>query len=312
MRVTKSQKAKLEVDTISPATYQPIKLSRAEFIRVRGLRYHVHLWGDDSKPKLFLFHGWMDVGASFQFLVDALKKDWYVIAPDWRGFGLSEWPQDGYYFPDYIGDMDAILDHYSPTEAVNLVGHSMGGNVAGLYAGARPEKVKKLIALEGFGLPRIAPEKAPMRYAKWLDELRETQGFRPYKNFDHVAQRLQKTNPRLPDDKAAFLAQHWARALPNGEAELNSDPRHKNGNPTLYRIEEAFACWSAITAPVLWVIADQTDLIDKWIKEDAETFAQRKKPFKHYSEAIIKDAGHMLHHDQPEVLAAIIENFLDK
>ncbi len=252
----------------------------------------------------------MDVGASFQFLVDALKQDWHIIAPDWRGFGLTEWPQDGYYFPDYIGDMDAIIDHYSPTEPVNLIGHSMGGNVAGLYAGARPEKVKKLIALEGFGLPRTASEKAPMRYTKWLDELRESQGFRPYKNFGEVAQRLQKTNPRLPDDKAAFLAQHWSHALPNGDVVLNSDPRHKTSNPVLYRIEEAFACWAAITAPVLWVIAEQTDLIDKWIKEDATTFNLRKQPFRHYSEAIIKNAGHMLHHDQPQELAHIIENFL--
>ncbi len=294
-----------------PIVYQPIKTSRSDFITVRGLRYHVHLWGDISKPKLFLFHGWMDVGASFQFLVDAFKRDWHVIAPDWRGFGLSEWPHDGYYFPDYIGDMDTILDHYSSNEPVNLIGHSMGGNVAGLYAGARPEKIKKLIALEGFGLPRTAPEKAPSRYAKWLDELREKPGFRPYKNFTEVAQRLQKTNPRLPDDKAAFLAEHWSHALPNGDVVLNSDPRHKTSNPVLYRIEEAFACWSAITAPTLWVIADQTDLIDKWIKEDPATFNLRKKPFKQYSEAIVKNAGHMLHHDQPQALAEIIEPFLD-
>jgi pimeloyl-ACP methyl ester carboxylesterase len=292
--------------------YQFLKPARSEFISIRGLRYHVHLWGEPSSPKLFLFHGWMDVGASFQFLVDAFKQDWFVIAPDWRGFGLTEWPQDGYYFPDYIGDMDAILDHYSPTEPVNLVGHSMGGNAAGLYAGARPQRVAKFVSLESFGLPRTAPEKAPARYASWLDELRETAGFRPYKNFIEVAQRLQKTNPRLPDDKAAFLAQHWAMQLPNGDVALNSDPRHKNSSPVLYRIEEAFACWSAITAPTLWVIADQTDLIAKWIKEDDATFALRKKPFKQYAEAIIKNAGHMLHHDQPENLAKVIEDFLAK
>ncbi|MGB8338330.1 MAG: alpha/beta hydrolase [Burkholderiales bacterium] len=305
-------KALPEVDLPLPAIYLPEKIAHSEFIAVRGLRYHVHLWGDATLPKLFLFHGWMDVGASFQFLVDAFKQDWHVIAPDWRGFGLSEWPQDGYYFPDYIGDMDAILHHYSPNEPVNLIGHSMGGNVAGLYAGARPEKVKKLIALEGFGLPRTAPDKAPGRYTKWLDELRETQSFRPYKNFTEVAQRLQKTNPRLPDDKAAFLARHWSHALTNGDVVLNSDPRHKTSNPILYRIEEAFACWDAITAPTLWVIADETDLIAKWIKEDDATFALRKKPMKYYSEAIIKNAGHMLHHDQPEALAEIIEQFLDK
>lgn len=300
------------MDTPLPPAYQPLKIARSEFIKVRGLRYHIHEWGDVSKPKLFLFHGWMDVGASFQFLVDAFKRDWHVIAPDWRGFGLSEWPQDGYYFPDYLGDMDAIIRHYSPNETINLVGHSMGGNAASLYAGARPEKINKLISLEGFGMPATQADKAPARYRQWLHEMHETASFRPYKNFTEVAQRLQKTNPRLPDDKALFLAQHWAKQETSGEVVLNSDPRHKNINPVLARLEEATACWRAITAPTLWVIASETDIISKWLKEDDATFALRKQHFAHYSEAIVKNAGHMLHHDQPEALAEIIESFLDK
>ena len=67
-----------------------MKASRSEFLDIRGLRYHVRTWGNASAPKLFLLHGWMDVSASFQFVVDELRRDWHVIAPDWRGFGLSE------------------------------------------------------------------------------------------------------------------------------------------------------------------------------------------------------------------------------
>jgi pimeloyl-ACP methyl ester carboxylesterase len=300
------------VDTPLSSVYQPIKIARSEFISVRGLRYHVHEWGDASMPKLFLFHGWMDVGASFQFLVDAFKQDWHVIAPDWRGFGLTEWPQDGYYFPDYLGDMDAILHHYSPNEAVNLIGHSMGGNAAGLYAGARPERIKKFISLEGFGMPATQADKAPTRYRLWLHELHGPASFKPYKNFSEVAARLQKTNPRLPDDKALFLARHWAKQQASGEVVLNSDPRHKNANPVLARLEEAHACWNAITAPTLWVIASETDIISKWLKEDDATFAMRKKQFAQYFEATVQNAGHMLHHDQPQALAKIIETFLEE
>ncbi|MGB9150400.1 MAG: alpha/beta hydrolase [Burkholderiales bacterium] len=300
------------MDTILPPAYRPVRAARSEFIVVRGLRYHVHVWGAAAQPKLFLFHGWMDVGASFQFLVDALIQDWHVIAPDWRGFGLSEWPQDGYYFPDYIGDMEAVIKHYSPDAPVNLVGHSMGGNVAGLYAGARAERIRKFISLEGFGMPAQEPDKAPARYRQWLHELHETPGFRPYKDFSEVAQRLQKTNPRLATDKALFLAKHWAKQTSNGDVILNSDPRHKNINPVLSRLEEAMACWRAITAPTLWVIASETDIISKWLKEDATAFAQRKKYFAHYSEATVQNAGHMLHHDQPQVLAKIIETFLNQ
>ena len=108
---------------------------------------------------MWLLHGWMDVSASFQFLVDALERDWYVIAPDWRGFGLSEWAAGGYWFLDYLGDLDVLLRLLAQDRSVNLVGHSMGGNVANLYAGVRPERVRKLALLEGFGLPRTTPDR---------------------------------------------------------------------------------------------------------------------------------------------------------
>ena len=130
-----------------------MKPSQSHILNVRGLRYHVRTWGDTADPKLVLLHGWMDVSASFQFLVDALRRDWYVIAPDWRGFGLSEWAPDGYWFPDYVADLDVLLRQLSPKAPVNLVGHSLGGNVAALYAGIRPARVARLVNLEGFGLP---------------------------------------------------------------------------------------------------------------------------------------------------------------
>jgi len=85
-----------------------VKVSRSQFVDVRGLSYHVRTWGEAGAPKLFLLHGWMDVSASFQFLVDALAGQWHVLAPDWRGFGPSETPQDGYWFPDYVADLDAL------------------------------------------------------------------------------------------------------------------------------------------------------------------------------------------------------------
>ena len=143
-----------------------MKSHRSEFINLRGLRTHVMHWGAEDAPKIFMQHGWMDVAASFQFVVDCLQQDWHVIAHDWRGFGLTERASaDCYWFADYLGDLDALLAHYSPDEPVNLVGHSMGGNVATLYAGVRPERVAKLVNLEGFGLPATQPEQAPERYA---------------------------------------------------------------------------------------------------------------------------------------------------
>src|SRR5438477_6545842 len=108
-------------------------------VSLRGLDHQVLTWGDRSSPKLFLLHGWMDVGASFQFLIDALTRDWYAIAPDLRGFGRSAWQAQGYWFPDYVADLEALIDVFAPDETVDLIGHSLGGNIVMIYAGVRPQ-----------------------------------------------------------------------------------------------------------------------------------------------------------------------------
>ncbi|MEN9865003.1 MAG: hypothetical protein RL748_593 [Pseudomonadota bacterium] len=291
-----------------------MKPFRSEFLRIRGLRYHVRHWGNDQAPMLFMLHGWMDCSASFQFVVDALQQDWHVIAPDWRGFGLSEnTAADSYWFPDYLGDLDAILQMYSPLQAVNLLGHSMGGNVVALYAGVRPERVKKLINLEGFGLPNMDAALAPGKYAKWLDALREPAQLRSYASQAEVAARLQKTNPRLSDERAAFLSGHWARENARGEWEILGDPAHKLPNPVLYREAEVLACWAQTTAPVLWVEAEHT-LMWNWMggkEKGRAAIEQRLQAIPNVKPALLRDAGHMLHHDQPEELAHLIEAFLN-
>ena len=286
-----------------------MKHSQSHIHTIRNLRYHVRTWGDARSPKLFLLHGWMDVSASFQFLVDCLERDWYVVAPDWRGFGLTEWARDGYWFPDYYADLDALLDIYEPKAPVSLVAHSMGGNIAGVYAGVRPHRVAKLISLEGFGASRTKPEDAPARFERWLDEVLEPPQFGPYASFDAVAARLKKNNARLADDKALFLAQHWAKQIAPGVVTLNSDPKHKMVNPVLNRIEEVFACWQRITAPVLWVSGADSSARG-WRADIASQLAQRKAAIPNLSEVVLPECGHMMHHDQPEQLARVIEDFL--
>jgi pimeloyl-ACP methyl ester carboxylesterase len=288
-----------------------MKPSRSEYHDIRGLRYHVRTWGKPGSPRMFLLHGWMDVSASFQFLADSFARDWHVIAPDWRGFGLSEWQREGYWFPDYYADLDALLDLYEAGGPARLVGHSMGGVVASVYAGIRPHRVARLVSMEGLGLSRQAPDQAPGRYAQWLDQLREAPGFRPYRSFDEVAARLQKDNPRLSGERASFLARHWARRLETGEIVLVSDPRHKTVNPYLFRIDEAMACWRRITAPVLLVAGKQSE-IPKRMKDTPEQLAERKGSFRNRREIEIDDCGHMMHHDQPQRLARVIEEFVSE
>ena len=305
------------------SSFVPIYPAKSLTIQARGLPQHLLIWGDlgrisAQEPLLLLVHGWMDVAASFQFMVDALRQQpgWAerpIAALDWRGFGETRADdQDNFWFPDYLADLDAMLLHYSPDAPVRLLGHSMGANVAGLYAGVQPERISRFINLEGFGMMASKPEQAPGRYAKWLAELREPPAMRSYPSQQAVAERLQKTNPRLPDARAAFLAEHWSAQNEAGEWDILGDPQHKRVNPILYQVEEVMACWRRITAPVLWVEADETNMW-QWMgpKEEARIEIDRRLAcIKDVRCEMMADAGHMLHHDQPAQLARLVETFL--
>jgi pimeloyl-ACP methyl ester carboxylesterase len=285
--------------------------SRSQFVDVRGLQYHVRTWGNPDARKLFLLHGWMDVSASFQFLVDAFQQPWQVLAPDWRGFGLSATPQDGYWFQDYVGDLDALTRALSPDEPVLIAGHSLGANVAMAFAGARPARVARLAALDGFGVPEETAQRAPAKLAHWLDALAHPPGFAGYRSLDAVADRLCKTNPRLARDKALFIAQHWASVAADGTATLRADPKHKLPFPTTTRMDDMYVLWHAIEAPTLWVAGAQSH-ITGWLAADRDPaleVARRFAHLRHGTLETIDDAGHMLHHDQPEVLARLLEAF---
>jgi len=332
--------------------YQARRPASSEFVPVRTLKYHVLRWGDiqAALPPLVLVHGWMDVAASWQFMVDAFRPDFLqgrtLIAPDWRGFGLTglatagppqagesplgeqrghEVPSvgaaypghDNYWFPDYLADLDCLLDHYVGEQPVDLVGHSMGGNVAMLYAGVRPQRIHRLVNLEGFGMPATQPSQAPGRYAQWIDELKSLHrgdlALKSYADADGVARRLMKTNPRLGADKAQWLARHWARPNAQGQWEILGDAAHKIVNAQLYRVDEVLEIYQCISAPTLSVTA-QDDSLTRWWNGNytLKQYRERISRIVQLEEAVIEDASHMLHHDQPESLARQIEDFLSR
>jgi pimeloyl-ACP methyl ester carboxylesterase len=287
-----------------------MKPSESIFLELRGMRYHVRAWGRDGAPVLVCLHGWMDVSASFQFVVDALQGDWRVLAPDWRGYGLTDWTSaDCYWYPDYLADLEQLIERLHPQAPVTLVGHSMGGNVACIYAGVRPQRVHRLVNLEGLGMRDNDPAEAPQRYARWLDELAGTPRLRDYAGFEELALRLRETNPRLRADRAVFLARHWGRQREDGRVVLTGDPRHKIVNPVLYRAQEVGACLRAITAPVLWIDGAESEL-GRRFKLSGDELSGRRDLVPNLTHEVVPGAGHMLHHDQPERVAGRIEAFL--
>jgi len=217
----------------------PWRKSESLFLDIRGLRYHVRRWpgtgrAEDGAAAL----AGMDVSASFQFVVDALRGEWDIYAPDWRGYGLTDrGKSDCYWFPDYIADLDFLLREISGGEI------SSGTASAAMSPRCTPESGRSgsrgWSTWKALGLAATRPGQAPERYARWLDELHEPPRLRPYRNFQELAERLQQGNRRLTPERAEFLARHWGRETEQGEVVLRgAAPAHKIVNPVLYRYEE--------------------------------------------------------------------------
>jgi pimeloyl-ACP methyl ester carboxylesterase len=288
--------------------YRPRRLPDIAQHDVRNVCYHVYEWGNRSQPVLFMLHGWGDCGASFQFVVDELGDDFFIIAPDWRGFGNTRLRCQSYWFPDYIADLDALLSIYAPDAPVCLLGHSMGANIAGLYAGIFPERVGGFVNVEGFGLADSDPAAAPETYRRWIEQARTMPAYSTYVDFGQLAERIRRRSPGLCIERALFVARHWAEESESGEIVLRADPAHKLPNAVQYRRAEAEACWERVTAPVLLVVGENTDfkaVISDWLDPD-----ESRHPFHGAPTVVVPDAGHMVHFERPEALAEAAQTFL--
>jgi pimeloyl-ACP methyl ester carboxylesterase len=286
-------------------TYQARQRRLRRVFDIRGARYNVTEWGNPAAPLFIYLHGWGDSGATFQFVVDALQRDWHVVAPDWRGFGRSSVQCTSYWFPDYLADLHELLEIYTPDRPARLVGHSMGANVAALYAGTMPERVRAFVNIEGFGLADSDAGDAPQRYRRWIEEVRAEPLFSSYPDELSLARRIAKRNPRMTLPQAKFVAKEWGCVDGDGRVQLRADPRHKLPNPVLYRRAEAEACWKAITAAVLMVKGTASSLAREAAEHGWTIWPAKEK-------IIIDETGHMLHFEAPTELAAAIESFLSK
>jgi pimeloyl-ACP methyl ester carboxylesterase len=287
-----------------------MRASRSETVPIRGVDYHLRRWGPGHAPPLVLLHGSQDVSASWQFVVDALERDWQVVAPDWRGHGLSgRSGADTYWFPDYVADLDALLEQVTPDAPARLVGHSMGAQVAALYAGVRPDRVARLVNVDGFGPPGGRHDPAPRRYAKWLAQLGDDTTQRPYESFDEFALRMRSENPRLDEARARFLAEQWGELAPDGTVVRRADPALKRTSPLALPQDEVIDCWRQTRAAVLWVDGAQSGLWAR-LAADPQAFEARAGAYADLRIEHVEDAGHNVHHDQPERLSRLIEAFM--
>jgi len=284
---------------------------REQTIDVRGLPIHTLEWGQSGGWPLILVHGFLDQAHSWRPFVAALQngatRSLRIIAPDCRGHGESGWVGAGgyYHFPDYVLDLDTVVQALGLTRFA-LIGHSMGGTISFLYAGTFPRRVTDLVLIEGIGPPGMNYSDAPIRTEQWITDVRERgrRHFREYSRVEAGAAQLQQTNPRLNGDLSLDLARTGMRQNDKGKWVWKFDPLHRTVAPQPFYTAQALEFLRRIGCPVLIVEGKesrQSRRPDKQERYDAIADHQR---------IVIEGAGHMVHQDKPEALAAAVKHFL--
>lgn len=285
--------------------YIPVKPWRSLFVELRGLKHHVRVWGDDDAPPLFFFHGAWDASPTFQFIVDALKQPWRVLALDWRGYGQSAWAQS-YWFLDLVADMEAFADRFSPYKPISIVGHSLGSNTSQYLARMRPGRIGRFVSLDGFSMIDDSPESALERHRCWLDDIKTESRMKSYTSTAEMAERLMRGHPLLTADKAAFLVENLSRRDSGGGFVWAFDPRHRN----TYPVESRPDGWSAGLQDIDSAVLLLSGGLNRAQRLPVDAVDRRIGLIPRHAHIHIKDAGHNLHHDAPELVATIAEPFL--
>ena len=121
-------------------------------------RLKLHFWdwgqdGEDLKPALLLVHGGLDHARNWDWVAPVLRQYFHVFALDLRGHGNSAWaPGALYTVAEHVLDLSALADIIDEFP-IYLVGHSLGGFIVLQYSGVFPERVKKVVSIEGRPAP---------------------------------------------------------------------------------------------------------------------------------------------------------------
>ena len=286
--------------------YAPRRPGRLSELDGREGRIALTHWGPQDPSPILLLHGWMDCGAGFQLLADQLPDDWPLVAVDWPGYGRSARRTDRYWFADHVAELDWLANVLSPDQPLRLIGHSMGGTVASIYAGVRPARVAWIANLEGFGMPELPHAQFPAYVESWLDALKAPPIARRYPELEALALALQRANPRLAVANARYLARAWTRAV-DGGFEILADPRQQLPTPIRYTRADLEACWARVRAPLLLLYGAESDYMQRAIGADALERLKTLMPSMRIG--CIAEAGHLLPHERPVQVAQALVRF---
>lgn len=274
------------------------------------LRLHYVDWGNEGAPPLLMVHGGRDHCRNWDWVVQELRDEYHIIAPDLRGHGDSEWSIGGNYGPtDFVYDI-AQLVYQKQMAPVTILAHSLGGMISLQYAGIFPDAVKKLIAIEGLGpSPTMIEERfsKPVhdRLSGWVEDLRKSSGRIPrrYDSIEDAFHRMQEENPHLSAEQARHLTIHGASQNEDGTYSWKFDNYVRNWPPYSLPYDEIYQLWQRITCPTLLIRGTES-----WASDPVKD--GRIKHFQNAQVAAIEGAGHWAHHDRFDEFVSIVRNFL--
>ncbi len=283
------------------------------FLSIRGLELAVHRWGSADRPVLLFIHGFLDHGKAFAPMAELLCDRWQIVAPDMRGHGESGWVGQGgnYHFADYYDDLRLIVEQLRGP--VGLIGHSMGGMIATGVAALFPEKIRALMLLDGMGPPNGSASEGLPRLQQFVETLakqdlqlspaQRRHARKALPSLAAAAARLQAANPRLSPAIAARLAETGTEAVVGGFC-WRHDPLHRVPSARPFRVDEAVDLWRGLTMPVLSIYAEHSN----WCPPDLD---ERYALIEQLVCRQLPGAGHNLHHEFPQQLAAVAAQWFE-
>jgi pimeloyl-ACP methyl ester carboxylesterase len=282
-----------------PAAWTPDE--RAETIRVNGLKILCRIWGSRNAPPLVLLHGLRGFSGTWRALAATLSSRYQLIAPDQRGRGDSDWDPTGNYYTDaYLADLEGLVAHFA-LDRFALLGHSMGGTTAYVYADRHPEKLAALVIEDiapgsssfGAGAKRILAEMGalPSGFSSWSAAREYWRARRPTVGADALEQRVAESLRQSADGRITWRydAQGIARAR------LNPDPA---------RVFDLWPIVERLRVPTLILRGRNSDFCP------AETVAEMCRRNLRLQSVEIPDAGHYVHDDNPTLFNAHLTDFL--
>ena len=274
------------------------------------LRLHYVDWGNEEAPPLLLIHGGRDHCRNWDWVAEELRAEYHVIAPDLRGHGDSQWMIGGTYSQAEFTYDIAQLIHQMDLAPLTIIGHSMGSGIGLRFTGLYPDKVKKIVGIEGLGgAPQCARERAEKntheRFAEWIDDMRALAARVPhrYATFDEALDRMQDTNKHLNPDQARHLTMHGINQNEDGTYSWKFDNYVRAFTPFGIDEAETKSLWERITCPALLIRGG-----DSWAKDPYSLGIPDH--FKNAQFVTIEGAGHWVHHDKLDEFLKLVRDFL--